>query len=135
MERSHIQVELLPKKYWPQNLMINFFRNCYSSIFQGNWEHFKPFLVNGRGQSIMDKHCSFFRAFQGWTALTSAGPGSGTLKLLPILKETISYLLLKPLMSNEKTSPFPGKVSNERKQQCISLTYLRLSARQVVLSP
>ena len=40
---------------------------------------------------------TFFRAFQGWTAMTESGPGDGTLMLLPNVKEAMAYLLLRPL--------------------------------------
>ena len=34
----------------------------------------------------MGSKMTFFRAFQGWTALTASGPGDGTLTLLPNVK-------------------------------------------------
>ena len=55
-------------------------RNAYERILSGNWEEHDPFLVGGRGVCKMDEHCSFFRAFQGWTSLSEAGPGDGTLR-------------------------------------------------------
>ncbi|KAF4629193.1 hypothetical protein G7Y89_g8961 [Cudoniella acicularis] len=36
------------------------------------------------------------RAFQGWTALTEAGPGEGSLLLYPNVKLAIAYVLLRP---------------------------------------
>ena len=41
-------------------------------------------------------HSRVFRSFQGWTALTSAGAGEGSLMLFPNVKWTIAYLLLRP---------------------------------------
>ena len=55
-------------------------RNAYRKIFDGRWEEHDPFTVGGRGVCTMDEHCSFFRAFQGWTSLSEAGPGEGTLR-------------------------------------------------------
>ena len=40
-----------------------------------------------------------FRTFQGWTALTTQGPGDGTLSLLPIAS-SISYFLTRALQAD-----------------------------------
>ncbi len=77
-------------------------REAYSDIFCGRWEDYDPFLVGGRGQAVMDEHCSFFRAFQGWTSLSRAGPGEGTIRILPLLKEATAALLLRPLLKGVK---------------------------------
>ena len=37
-----------------------------------------------------------FRTFQGWTALTSQGPGEGTLQLIPIARG-MAWILLRAL--------------------------------------
>lgn len=46
----------------------------------------EPFGVSHRGRGAMGGKMTFFRAFQGWTALTPSGPGDGTLTLLPNVK-------------------------------------------------
>lgn len=74
----------------------------------GDWKDQDPFTVNGRGQATMDRHCSFFRAFQGWTSMTHSEPGTGTLRVLPILKEAISYIMLRALMPDVPKHEFPG---------------------------
>ena len=40
-----------------------------------------------------------FRTFQGWTALTTQGPGDGTLSLIPIAN-SIAYTLLRALQDD-----------------------------------
>lgn len=40
--------------------------------------------------------CSIFRAWQGWTAMSSTGPGEGTLRVLPMLSLASAYILLRP---------------------------------------
>ena len=36
-------------------------KETFKSIFQGKWEEYDPFCVNGRGVTLLDEHCSFFR--------------------------------------------------------------------------
>ena len=43
-------------------------------------------------------------SLQGWTAMTPSNPGEGTLQLFPLLKEGISYVMMRPLMKD-----IPGK--------------------------
>jgi len=76
------------------------YKIVYDKIFKGNWEDHDPFCVNGRGSAIMDDHCSFFRAFQGWTSLTESGPGDGTIRVLPRLKEPLSHILMRSLLDD-----------------------------------
>lgn len=38
-----------------------------------------------------------FRAFQGWTSLTPTGPGEGTLRVFPYIREMSAYALMRPL--------------------------------------
>ncbi len=40
--------------------------------------------------------CSIFRAWQGWTAMSSTGPGEGTLRVLPMLSLASAYIILRP---------------------------------------
>ena len=56
----------------------------------------------------MDEHCSFFRAFQGWTSLSNSGPGDGTLKVLPLLKEAIAHAMMRPLLDDIPENMIPG---------------------------
>lgn len=45
---------------------------------------------------IVRNQCSVFRPWQGWTALSSTGAGEGTLRVLPFLKLSTAYLILRP---------------------------------------
>ena len=40
--------------------------------------------------------CSIFRAWQGWTSLSSTGPNEGTLRVLPMLSLSTAYIILRP---------------------------------------
>lgn len=44
-----------------------------------------------------DQQCGVFRAFQGWTSLSSTGPKEGTLRVYPHIREQTAYTLLRPL--------------------------------------
>eukprot|EP01006_Ploeotia_vitrea_P016316 TRINITY_DN46926_c0_g1_i1.p1 TRINITY_DN46926_c0_g1~~TRINITY_DN46926_c0_g1_i1.p1 ORF type:complete len:330 (-),score=122.90 TRINITY_DN46926_c0_g1_i1:48-944(-) len=77
------------------------YQNVYRRIFDGEWE--QADLFDGkhrvRVQEIESPNTStFFRSFQGWLALTAQGPGDGSLRVVPLLTEGISYVLLRPLI-------------------------------------
>ena len=84
---------------------LTFLRSkCYEEIFCGKWESHDPFNLSHRGGVMGSHEVSFFRAFQGWTALTASGPGDGTLTLLPNVKEATAFLLLRPLRSVSRSA-------------------------------
>ncbi|KAF9019190.1 DUF1479-domain-containing protein [Hymenopellis radicata] len=79
------------------------FRSFYGRILEGgsNWRLHDPFDAGKRIGSVQDLYhtpnqCSIFRPFQGWTSISETGPGEGTLRLLPFLKLSSAYILLRP---------------------------------------
>lgn len=83
------------------------YRTVYERILTGKWEEYDAFEIEHRvraNQNLYDGPgaCGVFRAFQGWTSLSSTGPGEGTLRVYPFLKEMSAYMLLRPLFK-EKT--------------------------------
>ena len=48
------------------------------------------------------------RAFQGWLATSNSGPGQGTLRVLPLLKESTAYWMLRPFLPDVPEDVFPG---------------------------
>merc|ERR1711982_53037 len=50
---------------------------------------------------------TFFRTFQGWVSLSEAGPGDGTLTVLPLLKESLASVLIRPLLEDIPKDQFP----------------------------
>ncbi len=75
------------------------YSEVYRAVFAGNWRDYDPFDGAFRTETEeipSPAVCSAFRTFQGWTALTTQGPGDGTLQLLPIAR-AIVYLLLRPM--------------------------------------
>ena len=54
-----------------------------------------------------------FRAFQGWMSLSNSEPSTGTLKVLPLLKEPTAYILLRPFLSDVKENEMPGCVPSK----------------------
>ncbi|RDW91050.1 hypothetical protein BP5796_02215 [Coleophoma crateriformis] len=95
------------------------FRSNYEEIFKGNWENYDPWCMDNRPNAKVDLYrkqgsCSAFRSMQGWLSLCYCGPGEGTLRLLPSLKLSTAYILLRPFFLNETLDlsqpTFPGSV-------------------------
>ncbi|KAF5355130.1 hypothetical protein D9756_005570 [Leucocoprinus leucothites] len=79
------------------------FRTVFSNILKGgnHWRHHDPFDATPRISVKSDLYnvpnaCSIFRPWQGWTALSSTGPGEGTLQILPNLSIASPYIILRP---------------------------------------
>ncbi|KAK5445273.1 hypothetical protein LTS15_010054 [Exophiala xenobiotica] len=95
------------------------YRQCYSKILQGAWEEYDPFDAEHRVNAHQDLYngagaCSMFRFFQGWLSMSDTGPGKGTLKICPLLRQETAYLILRPFMTtgsiDDLTTEFPGSV-------------------------
>ncbi|KAI0326069.1 DUF1479-domain-containing protein [Cubamyces sp. BRFM 1775] len=79
------------------------FRVCWRRILEGGeaWRQHDPFDISPRLDANQDLYnapnqCTIFRPWQGWTALSSTGPGEGTLRILPMLSLATAYLILRP---------------------------------------
>ena len=77
------------------------YRNVYASVWEGHPEDLDLYDLGKRKDAnqaffIGNAHSRVLRAFQGWTALTSAGPGEGSLMLYPGVKWAMAYVLLRP---------------------------------------
>ncbi|KIW91475.1 uncharacterized protein Z519_07441 [Cladophialophora bantiana CBS 173.52] len=77
------------------------YQSVYAAVFSGSPELLDNYDLTARktaNQAMFpgSAHSRVFRSFQGWTALTSAGLGEGSLMLYPNVKWTIAYLLLRP---------------------------------------
>jgi hypothetical protein len=73
----------------------------YDRVFAGKWEQHDPYDATGRIDAVTNLYdglgaCSMFRMFQGWLAMSQAGPGQGTLLVNPALRESTAYALLRP---------------------------------------
>ena len=80
------------------------YSSVYRSILKGHWEQYDPFDARHRIAATMDLYnapgaCSMFRLFQGWLAMSSTGPGEGTLKVCPLIRHATSYLMLRPFIN------------------------------------
>ena len=49
-----------------------------------------------------------FLFFLGWTSLSTSGPGDGTLRVLPLLKEVLAYVMMRPLLDDIPDNMIPG---------------------------
>ncbi|TFK74767.1 DUF1479-domain-containing protein [Pluteus cervinus] len=79
------------------------FRSCFKEIFAGGsrWRLHDPFDASPRIHAKQDLYntpnqCSIFRPWQGWTSMSSTGPNEGTLRVLPFLKLSTAYIMLRP---------------------------------------
>ncbi|KAJ7250502.1 hypothetical protein B0H12DRAFT_1120680 [Mycena haematopus] len=79
------------------------YRSCFHSILAGGsaWKSHNPYNAGPRVHAIQDLYsapsqCSIFRPWQGWTAMSSTGPGEGTLRVLPMLSLATAYWILRP---------------------------------------
>lgn len=78
------------------------YQRIYGPIFEGAWREYDPWKATFRTQTrefSSPAVCSMFRTFQGWTGLTSQGPGDGTLSLIPSARG-IAYFLLRALQDD-----------------------------------
>lgn len=53
--------------------------------------------------------CGVFRAFQGWTSLSHTGPGEGTLRVYPFIREMTAYTLLRPFFRAKQSISTLGR--------------------------
>ncbi|KAK6354107.1 hypothetical protein TWF730_008525 [Orbilia blumenaviensis] len=128
------------------------YASCYTEILKGNWENHNAFDAKHRVNAIMDLYnssggCAAFREFQGWLSLSSCGPGEGTLRINPLLKQATAYWILRPFFSPPKhdpssldgwkldlsTSRFPGSAQG-RGQEMSDVTHPHLQLQHSVVS-
>ncbi|WRT65657.1 uncharacterized protein IL334_002602 [Kwoniella shivajii] len=84
------------------------YRKVYQKILEGHWENFDAWTIAERSlarQNLYDGpgSCGVFRAFQGWTSLSSTGPDEGTLRVYPFIKELTAYTMLRPLFRDKES--------------------------------
>lgn len=77
------------------------YRKTYDKIWAGKPEEFDAFDLTHRKRGNPsyypgDAQSHVVRGFQGWTALSPAAPGEGSLQLFPNLRYGIAYVLLRP---------------------------------------
>ncbi|KAJ6529998.1 hypothetical protein DFH09DRAFT_1184385 [Mycena vulgaris] len=79
------------------------YRSCFKKILEGGsaWREHDPYDAAPRVHAKQDLYhapnqCSIFRPWQGWTSISSTGPGEGTLRVLPMLSLATAYWMLRP---------------------------------------
>ena len=81
------------------------YRKCYDDIFKLNWQEWNGYDATHRIGAKMDLYdtencCTAFRSHQGWLSLSNVVAGNGTLRVSPILKESMGYIMLRPFMDD-----------------------------------
>ncbi|KAL8778291.1 MAG: hypothetical protein Q9213_007478 [Squamulea squamosa] len=84
----------------------------YDQIFKGNWEGYNPWEMSSRILVKSDLYngpggCSMYRMFQGWVAMSEIRRGHGHLKVCPMVKEAMAYMLLRPFFVPRKDEQDP----------------------------
>lgn len=78
------------------------FQAIYAPVFDGEWRAYDPWKAAFRTQTrefSSPAVASFFRTFQGWTALSEQGAGGGTLQLVPSVL-SMPYILIRALQDD-----------------------------------
>jgi hypothetical protein len=92
-------------------------RSNYEAIFEGRWQDWDGWLADRRIGAKSDLYetgssCSCWRSLQGWLSMSHTGTGEGTIRLLPNLKASVAYCMLKPLFTDDvyddSQPTFPG---------------------------
>ncbi|ETS81535.1 hypothetical protein PFICI_06537 [Pestalotiopsis fici W106-1] len=95
------------------------YRKNYAAIFRGDWQDWDGWAADHRVDAKPDLYqtgiaCSAWRSLQGWLSLSHTDTGEGTLRLLPNLKASVAYIMLRPLFETEEFDDslptFPGAV-------------------------
>ncbi|KAF9638524.1 putative duf1479-domain-containing protein [Lasiodiplodia theobromae] len=79
---------------------------CYEPIWDGRWEDYDAWDMTHRADAVTDLYggpgaCSVFRSIQGWLSMANNGPQKGTLQLLPDIKLSTAYMLLRPFFDDD----------------------------------
>jgi hypothetical protein len=82
--------------------------STFAKIWEGKWEEYDAWDMSFRSQAPIDMYggpgaCSVFRSIQGWLSLAENGPNKGTLQVVPEIRLSTAYLMLRPFFdSNNK---------------------------------
>ncbi|KAL5318853.1 hypothetical protein ACEPPN_013920 [Leptodophora sp. 'Broadleaf-Isolate-01'] len=77
----------------------------FRPIWEGRWEDYDAWNIDHRAEAVIDLYggpgaCSVFRSLQGWLSLSDNAPRHGTLELLPDIKLSTAYILLRPFFDH-----------------------------------
>ncbi|KAF5390071.1 hypothetical protein D9757_003863 [Collybiopsis confluens] len=84
------------------------YSQVFRKIWEGKWEEYDAWDMDHRAEAIVDMYggpgsCSVFRSLQGWLSIDDNGPQCGTIQLLPDIKLSTAYVLLRPFFNDENT--------------------------------
>ncbi|KIK70204.1 hypothetical protein GYMLUDRAFT_213378 [Collybiopsis luxurians FD-317 M1] len=82
------------------------YKEVFRKIWEGKWEEYDAWDMDHRSEAIVDMYggpgaCSVFRSLQGWLSIDDNGPECGTIQLLPDIKLSTAYILLRPFFDSD----------------------------------
>lgn len=94
------------------------FRGVWKSILEGGseWRNHDSWSLGAGAERLGAKtdmyegpgQCGVFRPWQGWLSMSNTGANEGTLRVLPFLKESTAYIILRPLFKPKKVDSTAG---------------------------
>lgn len=85
------------------------FLGLWSNIMAegSSWEQHDPWSLGVKGERMTAQtdmysgpgQCGVFRPLQGWLSLSHTRAGEGTLRVLPFLRESTAYIILRPFFT------------------------------------
>eukprot|EP00040_Diaphanoeca_grandis_P028603 m.165989 g.165989 ORF g.165989 m.165989 type:complete len:505 (-) comp31408_c2_seq1:66-1580(-) len=96
-----------------------FYRKLYANIYAGDWENHDAWNGGARAEANTSHYSNkpngaarIFRTFQGWLAVSNigAGPNTGTLRVVPLVKEATAFVLLRAFLNDVTDADFCGAI-------------------------
>ncbi|RDW62059.1 hypothetical protein BP6252_11492 [Coleophoma cylindrospora] len=72
------------------------YSSVFTAIWEGRWEDYDAWDMTHRADAVTDLYGG-----PGWLSLSNNGPNKGTIQLLPDIKLSTAYLLLRPFFTDD----------------------------------
>ncbi|PWN18008.1 DUF1479-domain-containing protein [Microstroma glucosiphilum] len=107
---------------WEDPTFLSLWQDILSPSALG-WQHFNNWSLGTHGERMTARtgmyngpgQCTIFRPLQGWLSMSRTGPGEGTLRVLPNLREVTAYIIMRPFFQ-ARSSVREGRWGQEEEQ-------------------